>query len=937
MSLNTALSGLAAASADLKVTGNNIANASTVGFKSSRAEFADIYASSLQGIGTSLIGNGVRLANIAQQFDQGNVSFTDNRMDLAVDGSGFFVLSDNGSISYTRAGAFSLDNEGYIVGNGTARVQGFTANSAGELTGLTGDIQLKIPNLQPKQSTLVEVGVNLDARQQVLSTEGTRTTTRGAAIGVASVGLPASTPTVLNTAGAPTAFDYSVNTSAALRGSPSITPFNFSGRASSFQVAMSGSTVPGENRTVLVTLDSDIVNIQTLVSEIRDDLLGTGIGVDVRENPNVPGQLEFFAIKAGDSSVITIDPSDNATFGAGVTQANVEGVLGGIQLGVGGNAGSSNLAPNPNGGSTVTGVLGVRSSATFDVTLFGSSGNNGTATVVLDTNITNTTQLLADVRDDLLASGISVDVRDDPANPGRLQFFATIPGENSTITVGSIDASNSGVTEANVTQTLNLATGISVAGIKAASNGYTQQTVDVKYPDGSTVTVTIPENANAAEIAALFNAASVPGVTAAAQTNALLKAGGYDNNSGVMRLRINNVLVTGNTLAEIADSLNGGLPGLTSVTASIQDNGDLAVNDRVGKNLVFSVEGQVGDQIEIEGTQGLPLTIDTTGSGVGVVGGAITLSLDEGITLANAQPSVTNIFGVLNVAAYEPFQLNTFNPENQSTYNAATSMKIFDSLGNPHTLSMYFVKENFTPGVAGEEANRWSMYALIDGRDVGDPDPDLPPPQNLEPTRARAEVRFDENGALSFLSSSMLVSNWIPLDEEGKPLGAVGPQNLLSGGALPIPQPPASSNFEIRLTNSTQFGAEFSVNNLKQDGYSTGRVDGIEIASDGIVSARFSNGLTQTLGQVALANFNNVQGLRAVGDTSWLETSDSGIPTIGAPTSGALGTINSGALEDSNVDLSKQLVNLIIAQRNFQANARTITTVNEMTQTIINI
>ena len=103
------------------------------------------------------------------------------------------------------------------------------------------------------------------------------------------------------------------------------------------------------------------------------------------------------------------------------------------------------------------------------------------------------------------------------------------------------------------------------------------------------------------------------------------------------------------------------------------------------------------------------------------------------------------------------------------------------------------------------------------------------------------------------------------------------------------------------------------------------------------MSARFSNGLTKPLGQVALANFTNAQGLRAIGDSSWVETGESGNPIIAAPGSGSLGLINAGALEESNVDLSEELVNLIIAQRNFQANARTISTSDEITQTIINL
>ncbi|MEQ8693075.1 MAG: flagellar hook-basal body complex protein, partial [Pseudomonadales bacterium] len=105
----------------------------------------------------------------------------------------------------------------------------------------------------------------------------------------------------------------------------------------------------------------------------------------------------------------------------------------------------------------------------------------------------------------------------------------------------------------------------------------------------------------------------------------------------------------------------------------------------------------------------------------------------------------------------------------------------------------------------------------------------------------------------------------------------------------------------------------------------------------GVVVARFTNGQNSTLGQIAVADFTNTQGLSAVGDTAWIETSQSGAPVVSAPGSGSLGGISSGALEESNVELSEQLVQLIIAQRNFQANSRTISTADEITQTIINI
>ena len=230
------------------------------------------------------------------------------------------------------------------------------------------------------------------------------------------------------------------------------------------------------------------------------------------------------------------------------------------------------------------------------------------------------------------------------------------------------------------------------------------------------------------------------------------------------------------------------------------------------------------------------------------------------------------------------------------------------------------------------------MFVLIDGEDVGDPDTTLAPPQNTEATRAVYNLHFNQDGTLNeLLSDDVLISNWVPVDSDGNPTGALGPQNRLQGGTLPIPEPATSSNFEIDMTGTTQFGSDFAVNSVDQNGFTTGRLSGISITSEGFVQARFTNGESQTLGQVVLADFANRQGLQPVGDTMWAENFESGVPNIGAPGTAALGAVQSGAIEESNVDLSEQLVNLIIAQRNFQANSKTIETANQTTQTIINL
>lgn len=142
---------------------------------------------------------------------------------------------------------------------------------------------------------------------------------------------------------------------------------------------------------------------------------------------------------------------------------------------------------------------------------------------------------------------------------------------------------------------------------------------------------------------------------------------------------------------------------------------------------------------------------------------------------------------------------------------------------------------------------------------------------------------------------------------------------------------------DLNLTGMTQYGSAFNVSQLSQDGYTTGRLSGIDIANTGVITARFTNGQSRTLGQLALANFSNTQGLRQLGDTSWAETFESGAALVGAPGSGSLGLIESGALEGSNVDLTEQLVGMITAQRNFQSNAQVISTADTIQQAIINI
>ncbi|RZV51912.1 MAG: flagellar hook-basal body complex protein, partial [Pseudomonadales bacterium] len=356
--------------------------------------------------------------------------------------------------------------------------------------------------------------------------------------------------------------------------------------------------------------------------------------------------------------------------------------------------------------------------------------------------------------------------------------------------------------------------------------------------------------------------------------------------------------------------------------------GIISVTATDGADLVFSVAGG-GSGLSLDVDSGTTITEGTAAEFL-TKGGEISVNLDEGVTFTGGTGAVNSIFSPL--PALFPFEENTFDPSDQNTYNASTSATIYDSLGSAHVLSMFFVKET----ISANPPNTWTLYVQVDGQEVGDPDSLAVDP--LAPTRASYTVRFNADGSLDTVNSDpILVSNWQPLDASGVLNGSLGPAPVASGGALPIPVPATSSNFQIDIDQATQYSGVFSVNSLDQTGFATGQLSGLDISESGAIFARYSNGEALILGQVALADFANQQGLTPIGDTSWVESFESGQPVIGSPLSASLGAIQSGALEESNVELAEELVSLIISQRNFQANARTIETANEITQTIINL
>ena len=235
------------------------------------------------------------------------------------------------------------------------------------------------------------------------------------------------------------------------------------------------------------------------------------------------------------------------------------------------------------------------------------------------------------------------------------------------------------------------------------------------------------------------------------------------------------------------------------------------------------------------------------------------------------------------------------------TYNYSTALSVYDTLGNAHTMTMYFRKAAAT--------GQWDVYANVDGT------------SNSRVTLTGGPLQFDTSGKLTGGSPMNISINLAGVMADlGKPNNA----------ATPLA-------FAIDFTGTTQFGTAFGTNRLEQDGYAAGNLVGLSVGADGVIQGRYSNGQTFNQGQIVLANFTNPNGLQSLGNNQWTETSDSGPALVGTPNTASLGVLQAASVEESNVDLTAELVNLITQQRNYQANAQSIKTQDQVMQTLVNL
>jgi flagellar hook protein FlgE len=303
-----------------------------------------------------------------------------------------------------------------------------------------------------------------------------------------------------------------------------------------------------------------------------------------------------------------------------------------------------------------------------------------------------------------------------------------------------------------------------------------------------------------------------------------------------------------------------------------------------------------------------------------------------------APKTTATVVGLLNLDSRKPFidpAITAFDPTDPATYSDSTAVTVYDSLGNSHTIQTFFVK---TPDAAQAAAmamprstaqeiidsdaaiaaaatgsTMWSLYNTADNIPTG----------YVPPAAAVTSATLTYTGLGRNPTVTPTVANAIT----GLPEVTFTP---VTGATVPL-------TLTMDYSGSTQFGSSFSINDTVQDGYASGRLAGFNTSADGTIVGRYTNGQSKIMGQVTLTQFKNPNALQPIGGNGWAETADSGKLDASSPGSGQLGLLQSSALEESNSDLTAELVNMITAQRFYQANAQTIKTQDQVLQTLVNL
>ena len=937
MSFYTSLTGLKAATTELALTSNNIANVGTSGFKKSRASFGDIFATSPLQKSTSVVGQGVSLKEVRQEFSQGNVEFSSNTLDLAISGEGFFPLKSADGLTdiYTRNGSFVLNEQFNVVNSSGQALLAAAVDSSGKAD-LEKLSRLAIPvstSGQATETSEIQLALNLPSDAEVIDAQFNRnnpaTYNKSTALSVYDSGGNSYLATI-----------YYVKTANATANSPTnkYQTYVFVGDD---QVNPALQQATDDNQELLYVNKYGVLKpfseVEDLLVNRKTQKFSLDDLTDVRTS--VPATVEGAKLP----NDLTADQGYNfstAVAGGAFTAAQLKNFMT-VDVDNSGNPATVDLSALANNNVNYTGVeiasiiqnqlnskfgderfydLSTASARTFKVN-FTSGGNTTVAAIDLGTTFTTDAAKLSATTDQVVAAiqakldsatdagGLGADKVTVSYDYASREFLFKPSSSADSVALSSAATNNLFKTS----PTLATVDSNGSYGQTVTPNGDLQRVaneqrygIQVAY-DGAKQTFSFSSGTtgDTSQVDVNF---SVP--TFDAGTGVPTGAVDGDGNK-TLQANLLSAAFMGFEVTGTADSKYSELPsddavrGVVSLPAIAQGS-SIAVN--VNNN--FSVDASNNTFVvsvdDVKGTLVLP-----TSSGYTL--DSFIIELEKGIN----QLASTNGSTVSGVKV---------------AYDAATNGLVFTS-GTTGTDSFIKVSGSATWGLANIGSGRGTTTTWIK------------PSQSADTVNGVSVNKYiDEFGVETASADGFsTLPEWSPIfldkgeltfDTSGNLVSPTGGAQLdtvfLAGGR-------GALNLSIDYTGTTQFSQAFAVKAQSQDGSPEGDLVGVDIGDDGLVVASYSNGSQESLGKIVLTTFASNEGLRQNGDSSYLSSAKSGAAAFGEAGTAGFGTIRAGARERSNVDLTTELVGLITAQRNFQANAKAIETSSALTSAIINI
>ncbi len=937
MSFYTSLTGLKAATTELALTSNNIANVGTSGFKKSRASFGDIFATSPLQKSTSVVGQGVSLKEVRQEFSQGNVEFSSNTLDLAISGEGFFPLKSADGLTdiFTRNGSFVLNEQFNVVNSSGQALLAAAVDSSGKAD-LEKLSRLAIPvstSGQAQETSEIQLALNLPSDAEVIEAQFNRnnpaTYNKSTALSVYDAGGNSYLATI-----------YYVKTANATANSPEnkYQTYVFVGDDQVNPALQQATDSNGERLYV------NNYGVQKPFSEVEDLLVNRKtqkFALDdlTDERTSVPATVEGARLP----NDLTADQGYNffentAEEGANFTLGQLKNFMT-VDIDNSGNPVTVDLSALANENRRYTGVelatiiqnqlnvkfgderffdLSLASSRAFNVNYTAQGTTQPvTANIDLGLAIAEADRLSATTEQVVEALQAQIDGTEN-IGAGTItasydyaarEFLFKPTSSGDTVSLSSVASNNlfkTTPTEVVVDSEGSYNQTVTPNGALQRVANEQRYGIGVEY-DGARQTFSFSSGTtgDTSQIDVNF---SVPTFNAA---TGVLEPGVDEQGNARLTTNLSAATFMGFEVTNIADSLYSQLPSAEAVRGvvslpAISRGSSIAVNVNNNFSVDLSNNTFVVSVDDVKGTLVIP-----TGSGYTL--DSFIIELEKGIN----QLASTNGNTVSGVTVEYDSESNGL-VFTSGTTGTDSFIKVSGSatwglanIGSGRGTTTTWIK----PSQSADVVNGVSINKYIDefGNETASADGFTTLPE-FSPI-------FLDKGELTFDTSGNLVS-----PTGGAQLDTV----FLAGGR-------GALNLSIDYTGTTQFSQAFAVKAQSQDGSPEGDLVGVDIGDDGLVVASYSNGSQESLGKIVLTTFASNEGLRQNGDSSYLSSAKSGAATFGEAGTAGFGTIRAGARERSNVDLTTELVGLITAQRNFQANAKAIETSSALTSAIINI